>query len=162
MNLQYSDDGIQYSEEFVRIDSDIDLLIIEETERREAIFENLREMGNVLSSSAYGTITLVEGGNFTWEGFERLVPDVIGYGSGDSGRVDFKLHLGSELAKSYDGVITFIFNSSETIHFLYSTENQGIRFRYFNYEPGEEPLLVEAEGNSPIVIFFRVSTTDTE
>ena len=36
INLQYSDGGIQYSEEFVRIDRDIDLLIIEETERREA------------------------------------------------------------------------------------------------------------------------------
>ncbi len=162
VNLQYSDQGVQYSEEFVRIDQDIDLLIIEETERREGLFENLYELGNLLSSSAYGTITLFENGEFLWEGYERLVPGVIDPEAGETGRIDFRLHLGSELAEAYDGAISFVFDSTEVVDFLYTLENQGIRFKYLDYQPGKEPLLVKDDGTSPIVIFFRISTTESE
>lgn len=161
VNLQYADGGVQYSEDYVRIDPDIDLLIIEENERRAKIFEELYATGNTLTSSAYGTITLAEGGGFFWEGYDRLVPDVISPLSGNSGIVDFRLHLGSELTQSYDGIISYIFSDTEIIHFLYRLENQGIRYKRLLLEPEDRNLLVEEEGNSPIVIFFRVSNIET-
>ncbi|MBN1687448.1 MAG: SH3 domain-containing protein [Spirochaetales bacterium] len=158
VNLQYSDRGVQYSEEFVRIDTDIDLLIIEETERRAAIFEEIYNRGNTLTSSAYGTITLTENGGFIWEGYDRLVPGVVNPADGNCGAVDFRLHLGQEPAKRYNGIISFVFDGSNAVHFLYSMEDQGIRLKHLTYTPNNDrPLLVEEEGNSPIVIFFRFS-----
>ncbi len=161
VNLQYADSGVQYSEEYVRIDSDIDLLIISEIERRAALFEELYVIGNTLSSSAYGTITLMEGGKFQWEGYERLVPDFVSPSAGNSGTVDFRLHLGPGLLKSYDGIVSFLFGGTDVIHFLYRVENQGIRFKRLARDSNDYNLLVEEEGNSPIVIFFRVSTAGT-
>ena len=158
VNLQYSDKGVQYSEEYMRINTDIGLLIIEETERRAALFERIHAKGETLTSSAYGTITLFEGGGFTWESYDRLIPAVVSRTAGDSGFVDFRLHLGPEPAKLYDGVISFIFSGSDIIHFLYIREDLGIRLKHLAYRPDSEtPLLVKEEGNSPIVIFFRFS-----
>ncbi len=162
VNLQYADGGIQYSEDYVRIDPDIDLLIIAELERRAALFEELYAAGNTMSSSAYGTITLTEGGGFYWDGYERLVPEVISRLAGNSGLVDFRLHLGSTLLESYDGIISFLFSTTETVHFLYRVEDQGIRYKRLVHEPEDQNLLIEEEGNSPIVIFFRVSDTEIQ
>jgi hypothetical protein len=162
VNLQYADEGVQYSEDYVRIDPDIDLLIITEIERRAALFEDLYANGNTLSSSAYGTITLVEGGGFYWEGYERLVPDVISRYVGNSGLVDFRLHLAPSLTESYDGVISFLFSETDIVHFLYREDAQGVRYKRLVLGQDDKNLLIEEEGNSPIVIFFRVSATEIQ
>lgn len=162
VNLQYADDGIQYSEDYVRIDPDIDLLIIEELERRAAKFEEFLERGNTLSSTAYGTITLVEGGGFIWEDLERLVPEVVSAAAGGGGVIDFELHPSTDLLETYDGVMSFAFGGGSTAHFLYAVEQQGVRFKHLAWPEEAEDNLVESEGSSPIVIFFRVSNLETE
>jgi hypothetical protein len=162
VNLQYADQGVQYSEDFVRIDPDIDLLIIEELERRAAKFEEFYERGNTLDSTAYGNIALVEGGGFVWEGFDRLVPEVIDPSAGNSGTVDFQLHLSSELYETYDGVITFLFAGGQPVHFIYTLDQQGLRFKHLQWPEEYEDPLVENAGTSPIVIFFRVSNKEPE
>ena len=160
VNLQYADGGVQYSEDYVRIDPDIDLLIITEIERRARKFEDFISRGNTLTSSVYGTITLAPGGGFQWDGFDRLVPDVIGAAAGNSGIVDFQLHVSSELASTYDGTVSFLFSGLETVHFLYTIQDQGVRFKLIQWDPESEDTLVEDEGNSPIVIFFHVTNTE--
>ncbi len=162
VNFQYADQGVQYSEDFVRIDPDIDQLIIDEQARRETLVEEFYARGNTLESTAYGTITLVEGGGFVWENMERIVPDVVPATAGSSGLIDYQLHLAANLYEVYDGVISFIFSEEETAHFLYSLQPQGLRFKHLRWPPDSEDLLVKEEGNSPIVIFFRISNQETE
>jgi hypothetical protein len=162
VNFQYADQGVQYSEDFVRIDPDIDLLVTEELARRADKVQTFYGRGNILESSAYGTITLTEGGGFVWEGLDRLVPDVVSPLAGFSGMIDFQLHPATKVMETYDGVISFLFANDETAHFLYSLQPQGLRFKHLQWPEDSEDLLVEDEGNSPIVIFFRVSNQDIE
>ena len=54
VNLQYSENGVQYSEDYVYINADIDMLIIQERERRLSLYDEIYDLGNVLESTAYG------------------------------------------------------------------------------------------------------------
>jgi hypothetical protein len=162
VNVQYADEGVQYSEDYVRIDADINGLIISEEQRREEIFNDFFLRGDLLSSTAYGTITLIEGGGFIWEDLERIIPDVVTPSAGNAGRADFRLHVGESLEEEYDGVISFIFSNDEIAHFLYSLQDQGVRFKHIRHDKKNDDLRVEDDGSSPITIFFRVKRSETE
>lgn len=161
VNLQYSEEGVQYSEDYVFINADVDILIIHERERRFDLFDQLFSLGNTLNSTAYGTIILAEDGGFHWEGIDRLVPGIVSAAAGNIGIVDYPLHLSPELKGVYDGVVSFVFAEAETVHFLYRFERDGIRLKHLVWVDDFEDIMVEQEGLSPIIIFFRVSTEDS-
>ena len=162
VNLQYSENGVQYSEDYVYINADIDILIIQERERRLDLYDQILNLGDTLRSTAYGTIMLDENGGFMWDGIDRLVPEIIPESAGNEGRIDFPLHLSDELKGSFDGVMSLFFAESKVLHFLYRYERDGIRMKHVVWEDDGEDIVVETEGNSPIIIFFRISTEEIE
>ena len=162
VNLQYSEESVQYSEDYVFINADIDILIIQERERRFTLLDQIFALGNTLKSAAYGTIVMDENGRFSWDGIDRLVPDIVSSTAGNSGSIDFPLHLSEELKGLYDGVMSFVFPEAELVHFLYILENEGIRLKHIVWDGDSEDIVVENEGTSPIVIFFRISTEGFE
>lgn len=112
--LQYSDNkGNQYSEVFVKPTEDIGMVIEQELNRRLQVFGTFLDK-QPFSSDYYGSISLTPGMQFTWTGFDRLVPDIIPPGTGSTGVVDFPLSLGDGLVGRYDGVVSFYFGADSS------------------------------------------------
>lgn len=162
INLIYSEstDGVvRYSEDYVYFPDDIDMLTIRELERREELYEQMRAGGGSLESAAYGTIELGDEGAFQWNGFERLVPDIVPTDALGSGIVEFSLYVGEELQSEYDGAIAFVFDredggTGQIVRFLYSYGNGGIRFAYSPETSAEESNVIDQVGSS-IILFFQ-------
>ena len=153
VNVQYSDAGVQYSEFYIYIGEDIDLHIIQEQERRDALYESLREAGSTLESNAYGVILLQDNGDFIWDNYDSLVPDVLTSAAGKTGTVDFPFFFGDEYTGGFPGAVSFIFDTGERINLLYTIQTKGIQFKYIPQEIINANT-IEKEGNSSIVIFF--------
>ncbi|MBO7639150.1 MAG: SH3 domain-containing protein [Treponema sp.] len=122
------DDGRPISNTFVTIEDDVDEIMTKEKERRDAVYTSLSKFGPTFSSTNYGTLSFTGGGNFTWTGYDELVPTVISPAAGTSGSVSVKYFLSKTQAEECDGLLTFAFNgSSEEASFFYRKESNGIR-----------------------------------
>jgi hypothetical protein len=139
---------------------DVTQIITDEQKRRSDLFDQMVKKGSSLSSSAYGTIHLQQGMRFTWDGFAKLVPSLIATSARGSGTVDFPLHVAKGLAADYDGVVTFVFDSSgdtqPSASFLYKAAAGGMRFTSLARDSVQD-LSVMKVGISPVVIFFSQS-----
>jgi hypothetical protein len=162
--VQYlTDSGAQRTLLFTALPVSAADLVIQETERRAALFAVLRGRGPVFRSENYGTLTFAEDGGFTWTGFDLLVPSIVPATVRGTGRLAMRLFLDTPLAANYDGAFSLIFENQETAlapvaqaHFLYKLEAQGLRL-----EPGPsssvEGVLVRRRAASPMVIYFSPS-----
>ena len=158
IEVQYHLKGQLVRAVYVDLDADVSQLVANEQKRRSDLFDGLVQHGATLTSSAYGTIRLQTGMRFTWEGFGRLVPTLIGPSAKGAGSVDFPLHVGRHLTGTYDGVITLTFDEypQSPVNFLYKSTDNGLRLTSVA-AGGIQDLIVNAEGISPVVIFFTVS-----
>jgi hypothetical protein len=138
---------------------DVAELVASEQQRRADILAQFTRAGSTLSSSAYGTIRISADGRFDWQGFEKLVPSVIGAKAKGGGRIDFPLHLAKGLAASWDGAISFLFDEeteADGVSFLYKSASGGVRMSALPRDSVKE-LEVVAAGFSPVMIFFSQS-----
>jgi hypothetical protein len=143
---------------YVVMKDDVAQVAAAEAQRRADLYEGLVKKGATLSSSAYGTIRLQEGMRFSWDGFSKLVPSLIGPDAKGKGSVDFTLHLRKELAPDYDGVITFLFDEYPRagLSLLYKSTAGGLRFTSLAKDSVQD-LFVTHPGLSAVVIFFSQS-----
>lgn len=150
----YPVDGNNRSERFVFIEGEtIERSIREEEERREELSLSFAEDGGVFTSSAYGTITFLENGTFTWTGKERLVPSILPAGSGDSGRFSFDHFLSRELGTSYDGVLRFRFSGGADRLLLYTLQDGVLRLSIGEMRDVKD-FVVGRAPYSPLVMAF--------
>ena len=174
--LQNSSVSIQYPDEtgynkgavFVQLPRKISAIVNDEKTRREKMHKTFLETGPILESSAYGTIAFLEDRRFTWDNYQRLVPNVIPDSVKGKGNFEFSRFLKPEMRKNYDGVISFNFENTKRetfVHFIFSFREEGVRFTHISSEYIEDKI-VQSEGLSPIVIFFssasNTSTTKKE
>jgi hypothetical protein len=143
---------------FVALPSDVDDLIMQETSRREGLFEGLYTQGPSFSSHNYGTLTFEESGRFTWTGYNILVPQVIPVSALEGGVVDMRLFLAASLTDRYNGAFTLRFDSASTttaaeVDFMYTLDNQGFRIEYVP-PAGKDGNIVARRASSPMVIYF--------
>ena len=137
----------------------IEDIIIAESERRENLFTALLETGTNFTSTAYGKINIMPDGSFSWDGYQRLSPQIIPDGSSGTGRIRFDKFLSSSLRDEYTGVISFYFDYGEEsipINFLYTLERNKLRLIYIPGNDFEEKI-VRKKSNSPIVIAFSAN-----
>lgn len=156
ISVQYTLNGREQSEVFVLLEREIPEIIEEELARRQELWEQFREPGNRLVSTAYGQIELLEGQRFTWTGYDRLTPTVIPSRAGQSGTVSFPLFLSEDLRGKYDGALLLTFEGDSgrvEVRFIYEKTASGIRFTHVPREDVSENI-VQREAFSPIVIFF--------
>jgi hypothetical protein len=157
ISVSYRNGDQQAGGLYAVLDGDVAEVIAAELQRRQDLFDKLRSSGATLTSSSYGVIRLEPGMRFTWRGFERLVPSLIGAKAKGSGRVDFPYHVGRELAGQYDGVITLQFEDGESeVSFLVKNAPGGVRLTSLGRD-GFEELDAVRVGISPVVIFFSQS-----
>jgi hypothetical protein len=146
----------------------VDDLVVQETARRQGLFEVLYSRGPSYTSHNYGTLSFEENGRFTWTGYNILVPQVIPAPALEGGVVDMRLFLANSLADRYNGAFTLRFNTAGTltsgasrgveVDFMYTLDNQGFRIEYVP-PTSRDGIVVARRASSPMVIYFYRSET---
>ena len=161
--VSFQHEGRLQTRKFVVLDADVQDLIAAERERRDRIYEALRESGPTLRSSAYGEVLLEPSQRFRWSGFERLVPGVIPADAAGTGTVTLRLHLSRPLRAEYSGALTMAFDRGgeaappAAVTFVYARDEEGIRMALAG-DVDEEQLLVLGTAAPPLVIYFRFAS----
>ena len=136
ITVQYTDKkGKPRSYNYITLppDKDINQIIADEIEERNARFRNLKTLGPDYRSSGYGTLTFSDTSSFSWTNFNELVPSVISTSAKNTGTVSFKYFVPKTLRARFDGIITFKFDGQEKeVNFFYKSENNGLRFTLAN------------------------------
>ena len=137
-------------------DENVEELVNNEKGRRAGAYNRIVAQGPVFNSSSYGTLTFGRDGSFKWTGYDMLVPSVIPAEFGNSGTVSIVYAMDDSVARSFDGVLTFVFSgTSEEVNFLYKVESGAIRLEDTSTAMfDDEVKLLEERGNSPVVIYF--------
>jgi hypothetical protein len=141
---------------FVSLTAKLDDIILQENARRDTQFLSIYNQGPVFTSNNYGTITLLQTGNFTWTGYDLLVPQLISPDTKGSGRISMDLYISPSYEERYNGAFTLRFTDirqNNTIYFLYTIDNQGLRLEAVP-DYGIEDITVTRRASSPVVLYF--------
>jgi hypothetical protein len=126
ITLHFSYNRREHGDRYIYIENLNDIIADEELRRAE-VFQSIYEKGSPLKSGAYGTITLMEDRTFNWSNFDVLVPDVLKAGTGHTGWISIDKFMVPSLRGSYDGALTFNFNTGQKVVFTYELNSNGIR-----------------------------------
>lgn len=142
-------------EVFVIFDENIDEIIRTEQARRAQLLDQFLSRGDGLISTAFGSIELGLQGSLSWEGYERLVPDILPPGFDGNGSLRFSLFIHDSLRSRYDGALRIVMRGGMSTPFLYTLTDDGVRFVYL--PPGliDQDQIVRSEPSTPVVLFFR-------
>ncbi len=155
INVGYMLNGTHAYRTFALIDKNMEEISRNETSRNQNMLSRFTDKGSRLESTSYGTIRLEAGGRFLWTSFESL-QSIIPPGTAGRGTINFSRYLGSSLANSYDGVITFIFDDYPEygVTFVYNFRQKGVRFLYVSSENIRDNQVVRI-GSGSLVIFYQ-------
>jgi hypothetical protein len=158
--VQYSDDGgAMRTLLFVTLPTSPEDLIVQETERRNTLYQNIFTQGPYFTSSNYGTLSFTADGRFIWNGNSLLVPQIIPPATPDSGAVEMRLFLGPSLEGLYNGAFTLRFDGAEAagfpVHFLYTLDSQGLRLEHISGENIDETTVTRRAASPTIIYFFK-------
>lgn len=156
--VSYTDaNGMPQAKFFVPLDVTPEEIIAAETERRELLLATLSEAGPVWRSGNYGVLQFIEGGKFLWSGWQILSPSIIPAAAGSGGDVQIRYFPRTDLTESFDGVLSFRFESSSTwIHFLYSLRADGLRLEHVS-QSNIKDSVVQTRNLNPVILFFTSS-----
>ena len=158
--VSFQHEGRLQTQVFVTLNAAVSDLIAAERQRRDAIYESLRERGPLLRSSAYGDVLLQPERRFRWSGFQRLVPGVIPRDAAGTGTIRLRLHPLPALRAQFRGVLTLELDRRgeagppASVSFLYATDDDGVRLVLAG-EIDDELLLVRSAAATPLTIYFR-------
>jgi hypothetical protein len=158
--VQYADDGgAMRTLLFVTLPTSPENLIVQETERRNALYQNIVRQGPQFTSSNYGTLSFTANGRFVWNGNSLLVPQIIPPATPESGVVEMRLFLGPPLEGLYNGAFTLRFDSAEgggfPVHFLYTLDSQGLRLEHISAENLDGTTVTRRAASPTIIYFFK-------
>jgi len=157
LSIQFTENsGLRRSLLFSALSTKIDDLIIQENARRETQFMTIYNQGPVFTSNNYGTITFLQTGDFTWTGYDLLVPQIISQETKGGGRISMDLYISPSYEEKYNGAFTLRFTDTRqnnTIYFLYILDNQGLRLEVVP-DYGIEDITVTRRASSPVVLYF--------
>ena len=154
MALQFTEPGgALRSLIFVALAVDVEDLIIQETGRREELFQSMYEQGPVFTSNNYGTLALTADAAFTWTGNRLLIPQVIPASAGQGGSVVMDLYLSPVLQQRYQGAFSLRFDRAGPVRFMYTLDAQGLRIEYVP-DTSMDGNMVARRASSPTVIYF--------
>lgn len=153
--VQYTDkDGMPQAVFFASLDVTPQELVETERARREAILGEIRSAGPLFVSGNYGILRFLSGGRFLWSGYQLLVPSLIPSGAGGGGTVEVRYFLGESTRGTYDGVLSFLFDSTGLwVNFLYDVTPQGLKLEYVSASNIKDSVVTSRNLN-PMVIFF--------
>jgi len=157
LSIQFTDNnGIKRTLSFISLPTKLEDLITQETARRETQFMTIYNQGPSFTSNNYGTITLLQTGDFTWTGYDLLVPQVISGSTNGNGNISMDLYISQSYEERYNGAFTLTFTDirqNNTLYFLYSIDNQGLRLEVVP-DFGIEDVTVVRRAASPTTLYF--------
>ncbi|MDR0758692.1 MAG: SH3 domain-containing protein [Treponema sp.] len=164
LQVQYTEgSGASRSMMFTALAADVDDIIIQETERRNALFQAIYNQGPVFSSANYGTLSFSPEGTFTWTDYNLLTPQIIPARVMGGGSIDMGLFIAPSIAGPYQGAFSLTFNGiggpGVTVDFLYtlgqeSADDQGFRIEYVPPE-NINAVTITRRAASPTIIYFH-------
>jgi hypothetical protein len=144
---------------FAALPADIDDLIIQEYTRREGLITAIYNQGPVFTSNNYGSIIFSGNGEFSWTGFDLLIPNVVPRGVAGYGRVSMDLFLTPSFEEFYTGACTFHFADGPAreipVHFMYTLDHQGLRLEVAPEFTIEENTVTRRLASPVVIYFFR-------
>ena len=156
--VQFTEEsGLLRTQLFVTLPAAVDDIILQETARRDTLYQTIYQQGPVYTSNNYGTISFREDGHFTWVGNRLLVPQVIPASALGSGSVDMRLFLSGALGERYAGAFTLRFDGvggqGAEADFMYTLDSQGFRIEHVP-ATSLDGINVVRRASSPLVIYF--------
>ncbi len=153
--VEYTDaNGMPQAQYFSSLDITPEMLIENERARRADMLSAIRKTGPRFSSGNYGVLQFLEGGRFLWSGYQLLSPSIIPSGAGAGGAVETRCFLPEPLQGSYNGVLSFQFDSNaKWIHFLYNLTPQGLKLEQVS-DVNIKDSVVISQNLTPAVVFF--------
>jgi hypothetical protein len=145
----------QRTENFVLFPGELEDIIQAERARRQQLLAAFVARGNGLISTAFGSMEINERGIVSWEGFDRLVPDILPSSFNGTATLEFSLFIADGLFNRYDGALRFTMPGGTASSFLYTITDDGVRLVYLPSGLINENNLVTAEPASPVILFFR-------
>jgi hypothetical protein len=157
--VQYADEGgVMRSLIFAALTTGVDDIIIQETERRNALFRAIYNQGPAFTSTNYGTLVFSPDGTFSWTGYSLLIPQVIPTRVIGNGTIDMRLFIAPAVSSPYTGAFSLDFNSigdpGVIVSFMYTIDDQGFRIEYVPPE-NLNGVTVARRASSPTVIYFH-------
>ena len=157
LTVQYTEGGgARRNLNFVNLPTTVRNIILQENARRESQYKAIFNQGPIFSSTSYGTLTLMSTGNFTWTGFDILVPQLFPAETKGTGRVNMDLHTDESLEGNFTGAFTIVFSdirTNNTFYFLYRIDNQGLRLESVPASCIED-ITVMRRAPSPVNFYF--------
>ncbi len=153
--VQYADDrGMPKSAVFVALDVSMQDLVQQEQERRNEVYERIRSVGPVFSSSSYGVLQLLSDGRFIWSGYNLLSPSVIPANASGRGTAEVRLFMAGNLFSLYDGVISFKFDDTDKyVNFLYRVDGRALRLEDVS-DANIRDMVVFKRNDNPLILYF--------
>jgi len=148
--------GARRNYNFVNLTSTVRNIILQENARRDSQFRTIFNQGPVFSSTSYGTLTLMSTGNFTWTGFDILVPQLFPEETSGTGRINMDLHIDESLEGNNTGAFTLVFTdirTNNTFYFIYRIDNQGLRLESVPASCIED-ITVVRRSQAPVNFYF--------
>lgn len=158
--IRYSYNGTDYSEFFSTLKNPISYYINNELKRRADEIVSFLKQGQFFTSELFGTITFDKKGKFKWENYINLVPDVIPFGYGQTGKLEAGYFMDEALKAEYDEVIAFVFDKTGgKIFFAYTVTDGGMHLTYVPIDDDSEFAESRTVRSTPDrdnnVFFFR-------
>ena len=141
---------------FVTLPTTIRNIILRETARRESLYKTIFDQGPKFSSTDYGTITLISTGNFTWTGYDSLVPQLFPEETKGVGRINMDLHISDAFQDRYIGAFTLTFSDIRTnniFYFMYGIDDEGLRLEVVPAS-GIDDITVVRRATTPVILYF--------
>jgi hypothetical protein len=143
---------------FVSLPIDVDDLVIQETARRDRLYDTIYHQGPVFTSNNYGTIAFRENGTFSWRGFDLLVPQLLPESTEGNGTISMDLFLGTGLEDRYTGAFTLSFGNTGTeaiLRCMYALDNQGFRIEIAPETTIEDNTVIRRAASPMVLYFFK-------
>jgi hypothetical protein len=157
LSVQYTENsGLKRNLLFATLSAKVDDLVFQENARRETQYLTIYNQGPVFTSNNYGTITFLQTGDFTWTGYDLLVPQLIPLETKGSGKISMDIYISPSYEERYNGAFTLRFTDirqNNTIYLLYTLDNQGLRLEVVP-DYGIEDITVMRRAPSPVVLYF--------
>ena len=155
VGVQYIADGREVSQAFVRLNQDVDALIRQERERRDAVLAQLVDNGPAYGSRTYGDISFSQDGTFTWTGKSALISrGLLTQDTGNRGRLLLDRFISPTLSGRHAGALALRFDSGDTAVFLYAFEDGGLRLTYVPPSAVDRKVVRTDQFIDPVRLFF--------
>jgi hypothetical protein len=111
---------------------DPQVVILAEERRRLARLGTLVADGERFESEFFGVLIMTRSARFTWVGTEVLVPFIIPENAGETGAILMDTFLSPELALSWDGAFSLLFDSEKQprVTFAYRADSDSMELAY--------------------------------